>query len=76
MMIYTFLDKDSGKVTFSSNDWVFFSVDHDKINLDDVNFDDEDPKTIIHVRLTAWRNKYKQRKKCKKDIGKELINVA
>ena len=54
MMIYTFLHKDSGKVTFSSNDWVFFSVDLDKINLDDdVNFDDDDPKTIIHVTFTT-----------------------
>ena len=24
------------------------------LNLDDDNFDDEDPETIIHVRLMAW----------------------
>ena len=35
------------------------SVDFDKINLDDVNFDEGDPETIIHARLIAWRNRFK-----------------
>ena len=30
-----------------------FSVDINKINLDDVNFDEDDPETIIDVRLMA-----------------------
>ena len=38
------------------------SVDIDNINLDDVNFDEDDPKTINHARLIAWCNRYKQRK--------------
>ena len=54
--------------------WVF--LDLVKINIDDVNFDEDDPETIINVRLTAWRDRYKQRKSCKKDISKELMLVA
>ena len=30
------------------------SVDLNNINLDDVNFDEDDPETITHVRLMAW----------------------
>ena len=29
-----------------------------KINPDDVNFYEDYPETIIHVRLLAWRNKF------------------
>ena len=29
------------------------SVGRDNINLDDVNFDEDDPETIIHARLIA-----------------------
>ena len=46
------------------------SADLDNIDLDDVNFDEDDPETIIHVRLLAWCNIYKQRKSSKKDISK------
>lgn len=54
---------------FSSDDKVFVNEDSDNspyfsddmgistkclnINSDDVNFDDDDPKTIIHVRFMA-----------------------
>lgn len=46
------------------------SVDIDNINLDDVNFDEDDPKTINHVRLIAWCNRYKQGKSLKKSSTK------
>ena len=35
------------------------SVDLTKINLDDDNFNEDDPETIIHVRLMAWNNRFK-----------------
>ena len=55
--------------------WEFFlSIDLDKINLDDVNFDEDDPETLIHVRPMTYR--YKQYKSCKKDISKKLMPVA
>ena len=32
----------------------------DKINIDDVDFDKDNPENIIHVRFMAWRNRFKQ----------------
>ena len=56
-----FISEDSGNVTFSSNEMSILSTDLNDINLDDVNFDEDDPEAIIHVRLMAWRNRFKQR---------------
>ena len=57
---------DSDIVTFFSNDVGFYSINLNNVNPDDVNFDDYDPKTINHVRLMAWYNRYKQHKAFKK----------
>ena len=51
---------------FFSDEMGIVSVDLNNINFDDVNFDGDDPETIIHVRLKAWRNRFKQRKAIKK----------
>ena len=51
------------------------SVDLNNINLNDANFDDNDPETIVHVRLLAWCNQLKQHKAFK-DISKKLMSVA
>ena len=58
-----FFDEDSGNVRFSSDEMDIPSVDLININLDDVNFDEDNPDLIIliHIRLMAWRNRYKQR---------------
>ena len=45
------------------------------INLDDVNDDDDDPKTIIHVRLLAWLSKFEKKKHLKK-INEKLMLIA
>ena len=45
------------------------------INDDKFDYDDN-PETIIHVRLMAWCKRYKQIKTCKKEINKELMLVA
>ena len=53
------------------------SVDFDKINLDDVDFYEDDPEALIHVRLLTWYNKFEKQKACKKDKKtKELMHVA
>ena len=52
------------------------SVNLNNINLDDGNFYEDDPKSIIHVRLLPWYNKFKQRKAFIKEINKELMLVA
>ena len=44
-----FVDEDSGTVTFSSDEMGILSVDLNNINLADVNFYEDDPKTIIDV---------------------------
>ena len=37
-----------------------FSSDIDIINLDDVNFDEDDSKTIFYVRRMTWHKRLKQ----------------
>ena len=62
-----FFDKDFSKATFYANQMGILGVDIDKINLDDErNFYEDDPDTIIHVRLLAWHNKFKKCKVLKK----------
>ena len=48
---------------------------HD-INLDDVNFYEDDPETIIHIELRTWHNRLKHHKACKEEISKELMPAA
>ena len=58
--------------------WVFiFSVDFDKINLDnDKNVDKDYPDTIIHAKLQAWHNKLEKCKALETDSSKELMPRA
>ena len=37
------------------------------VNIDDNNCENDGPETVIHVRLMAWCNKYRQRKANKKN---------
>ena len=48
----------------------------DNAKFDDDNFDEDDPQTIIHVRLMAWSNKYNQRQAFKEDISKESMSLT
>ena len=41
----------------------------EKINLDDANFDEDDPGTIFHVRHMTWCNRFKQHITFKKEIS-------
>lgn len=50
---------------FSNDDIVFVNTDSDNvlifsddIYLNDVNFDDDDLETVIHVKIMAWCNIY------------------
>ena len=61
---------------FSVMKWVILRVDLNNISLDDVNFDEDDPETIIHVRLMAWHDQFKQSRAHKKELSKELMLVA
>ena len=66
-----FVKVGSNHVTFFSDEMGVLGEDLNNINLDHVNFDEDNPETIIHVRLLACRNRFKQ---CK--ISKELMPVA
>ena len=46
-----FFDEDCGNSTFSSDEMSILGVYLNNINLDDADFDENDPKTTIHVRL-------------------------
>ena len=55
----------------------FNAGDVNNVNLDDDDaFDEDEPESINYVTLIAWRNWFKQRKTCKKEISKELVTVA
>lgn len=47
-----------------------------KTSLDNVNCDEKDLKTIIHVTYMAFHNRFKQRKAFKNKIIKQLMLVA
>ena len=51
------------------------SVNLNNINLDN-NFDEDDPDTIILIRLLARHSKFKKSKALKKKISEELMPIA
>ena len=61
-----YFNEDSGNVVFSCNDMGILNIDLNTINLDN-NFDEDDPDTIIQIRLLAWDIKLEKRKELKKD---------
>ena len=67
-------DEDFGYVSFSRNEMGILNIDLNKINLDN-SFDEDDPGTIIHVRLLAWHIKFEKRKAREKELNEELMSV-
>ena len=61
-----FFDEDSGNVTFCCDEMGILTVNLNYINLDN-NFDEDDPDTIILIRLLAWHSKFEKRKALEKD---------
>ena len=57
-----FFDEESVNVTFFSDDIGILSADLNSVNLDNANFDVDNPEMITHVRLMAWSNRLKQEK--------------
>ena len=51
------------------------NIDINNINLDN-NFDEDDPDTIILIRLLTWHIKFEKRKALKKEINEELMPTA
>ena len=42
------------------------NIDLNNTNLDNTTYDEDDPETIIHVKLLGWHIKLKRRKALKK----------
>ena len=53
------VNKDCNNITFFSDQMGILSVCLDSSNLDNVNFGEKDPETIMHARLMARYNRLK-----------------
>ena len=60
-----YFNEDSNNVVFNCNEMGILNIDLNNINLDN-NFDEDDPDTIILIRLFAWHIKFEKRKALKK----------
>ena len=49
-----YFNEDPGNVVFSCNEMRILNIDLNNINLDETNYEEDDPDTIILVRLLAW----------------------
>ena len=62
-----YFNDDSSNVVFHCNGMGILNIDLINIGLDDANYDEDDPDTIIHVRILAWHIKFEKRKHLKKN---------
>ena len=60
-----YFNEDFGNIVINWNGMGFLNIDLSNINLDN-NFDEDDPDTVILIRLFAWHNKFEKRKALKK----------
>ena len=60
-----YFNEDSGNVVFSRNEMAILDIDIDNINLDNI-FNEDDPDTIILIRLLVWNIKFEKHKALKK----------
>ena len=70
-----FFYEDSGDNGDCCNKMSILGVNLNNTNLDN-NFDEDDPDTIILIRLLAWHSKFKKRRALKKKTGEELMPIA
>ena len=57
-----YVNEGSGDAVFNCNGMGILNIDLNNINLDN-NFDEDDPDTIILIRLLAWHIKFRKHKK-------------
>ena len=53
-----YFNEDSGNSVFSCNEIGIVGIDLNDINLDDCNYDADDPETIIHIGRLTWHIKF------------------
>ena len=52
------------------------SIDLNNMKLFDTNYKEDDPETVIHIRLVAWHIKFEKHKALKKELNEKLMLVA
>ena len=57
-----YFNEDSSNVVFNCNGMGILSIDLNNINSDDTDYDEDDPDSIILIRLLAWHIKLEKRK--------------
>ena len=70
-----YFNESSAKVAFCYDEMGILCVSLNNINLDN-NFDEDDPDTIIYIRLLSWHIRFEKRKVLEKKISEELISIA
>ena len=70
-----YFNEDSGNAVFSCNDMGVLNIDLND-NLDDVDYNEDDHKTITHIKILAWYIKFEKRKAFRKDLNEELMLLA
>ena len=71
-----YFNEDSSDTVFSCNEIGILSIDLNNINLDDTNYDVDDPETIIHLIRLAWHIKFEKGKALKKELNEKLMLIA
>ena len=66
-------NEDSGNIVFSCNEMGIASIDLNNINLDNTNYDEDDPETVIHIGVLAQDIKFEKGKSLKKELNEELM---
>ena len=62
-----YFNEDSSNAVFNCNEMRNLNLDLNNINLDHTNHEEDDPYTIILIRLLAGHNKFEKRKYLKND---------
>ena len=70
-----YFNEDSGNIVFSCNEMGILSTYLHNINIDDTNFNENGPETIVRIRLLAWHIKFEKRKALKKELNEEIMPI-
>ena len=71
-----FFNEGSCYVIFSCNGMAILNIDINNVNLDDTNYDEDDPDTTILVKRLAWHMKFEKHKALKKKRSEELMPIV
>ena len=71
-----YFNEDSGNAVFSRNGMGILNIYLNNVNLDDIDYNQDDPETIIYIRLLDCHIKFKKRKALKKELNEKLMSIA